>query len=283
MRICRGLVGAFFLGITIIVFNALQMLTLILRPFSQKAFRRLNCWMAGTWWGLCVTFSESLNGTKLILTGDDVPSHENALIVLNHQSMTDIPVVLAFARRKERLGDLKWFVKDIAKYVPGIGWGMLFLDCLFIKRNWTDDRHYILKVFERILKYSIPIWLISFVEGTRLTPAKLARSRRYAEEKGIVPLQHVLMPRTKGFTASVRALEGHLNAVYDLTIGYVEGVPTLWQWIRGDVREVHVHVRHYPVNQLSRDDESLSRWLLQIFREKDDLLDGYYQSGKFSG
>lgn len=281
MRTIRGLLGALFLGSTIILFNGLQMLSLVLRPFSQSAFRSFNCWVAGTWWGLCVRLSEGLNGTRLVMTGDDVPRDDNAMIVLNHQSMTDIPVVLAFAFQKRRLGDLKWFVKDIAKYVPGIGWGMLFLDCLFIKRNWTDDRNYILRVFDRILRYSVPIWLVSFVEGTRLRPAKLAQSRRYAEENGIAPPEHLLIPRTKGFVSSVRALKGHLTAVYDLTIGYEEGAPRLWQWICGDVKRAHLHVRRYPVAQLPQDDAALSRWLLQIFREKDRLLDGYYRCGIF--
>src|SRR3990167_3291626 len=168
MPTIRGLLGALFLGATIIVFNGLQMMSLVLRPFSQSAFRSFNCWVAGAWWGLCVRLLEGLNGTRLVVTGDDVPYDDNVIIVLNHQSMTDIPVVLALAYRKRRLGNLKWFVKDIAKYVPGIGWGMLFLDCLFIKRNWTDDRNYILRVFDRIIRYSVPIWLVSFVEGTRL-------------------------------------------------------------------------------------------------------------------
>lgn len=281
LAILQGLFGSVFLGTTIIVFNGLQILSLVLRPFSHDAFRRFNSWAADTWWGLCVLLSELFYGTRLVLTGDDVPPGENAVIILNHQSMTDIPVVLAFAKRKGRLGDLKWFVKDVVKYVPGIGWGMLFLDCLFIKRNWADDKSYVLKVFERILKHSIPIWLISFVEGTRVRPSKLAQSRKYALENALRPPEHVLIPRTKGFAASVQSLRGHARAIYDLTIGYVEGVPTIWQWIRGDVRQVHLHVRRFALEDLPKDEEGLSRWLVRVFEEKDQLLSGYYARGCF--
>jgi len=277
----QGCLGAIFLGSTILFFNGLQMLSLVLRPFSHEAFRRFNSWAAGTWWGLCVQLSEFFYGTRLVLTGDDVPHDDNAVIVLNHQSMTDIPVVLAVAHGKGRLGDLKWFVKDVVKYVPGIGWGMLFLDCLFIKRNWTEDRDYVLRVFEKVIRYSVPIWLVSFVEGTRVRPSKLAHSQKYARENNLMPPQHVLIPRTKGFVASVQSLRDYLDAVYDFTIGYVEGVPTIWQWIRGDVQRVHVHVRRYAVDQLPREDEALSRWLLRIFEEKDQLLSRYYENGSF--
>lgn len=281
MGTLQGALSSVFLGVTIIVFNGLQMMSLVLRPFSHEAFRRFNSWAADTWWGLCVLLAEYFYGTRLVLTGDAVPRDENTVIILNHQSMTDIPVVLAFAKSKGRLGDLKWFVKDVVKYVPGIGWGMLFLDCLFIKRDWTEDRAYVLRVFQKILRQSIPMWLVSFVEGTRVRPPKLAQSRTYAQESGLRPPEHVLIPRTKGFVASVRSLHGHADAVYDLTIGYVEGVPTIWQWIRGDVRRVHVHVRRFPIAGLPPDDDGLSRWLIRVFEEKDGLLTGYYERGSF--
>lgn len=258
------------------------MLSLVLRPFSHGAFRRFNSWAADTWWGLCVQLSEFFYGTRVVLTGDAIPNDENAIIVLNHQSMTDIPVVLAFARSKGRLGDLKWFVKDVIKYVPGIGWGMLFLDCLFIKRNWTDDQNYVLKVFGRILRHATPMWLVSFVEGTRVTASKLSQSRKYALQNGLRAPEHVLIPRTKGFSASVKALRGHAQAVYDLTIGYVAGVPSIWQWIRGDARIVHLHVRRFGLPDLPQDEEGLSAWLVRIFQEKDGLLSLYYQRGCFS-
>ena len=55
----------------------------------------------------------------------------------------------------------------------------------------------------------------------------------------------MLIPRTKGFVASVEGLGDHLNAVYDFTIGYVDGVPSLWQYITGRVKQIHIHVRRF--------------------------------------
>jgi len=270
-----------FLFSTLLAFNVLQTASLAIKPFSPKAFRRANRWMAKIWWGWCALGAEKLYGTTLIMSGDDVPMRENAIVILNHQEMADITVIFSFARAKERVGDLKWFVKDVLKYVPGIGWGMLFLDCPFVKRDWTADRDYIHGVFENILKNDVPLWLMTFAEGTRVRPEKIVRSQEYAEKQGLPRLKHVLIPRTKGFVASVQSLRGHVDAVYDLTIGYVGGVPTLWQWIKGYVRRVHVNVRRYAIDVMPEDGEALSNWLIDRYQEKDRLLDYFYQKSTF--
>jgi len=206
---------------------------------------------------------------------------ENSIVVLNHQRMTDIPIVLAIAKQKGSIGDLKWFVKDILKYVPGVGWGMLFLDCFFIKRNWTADQEHIHRVFDNILSHSIPLWLVAFVEGTRFTPEKAKKNRTYAETIGMPPPRHVLIPRTKGFVASFQSLGEHIDAVYDLTIGYTNTAPTLWQWVKGEVKSVHLHIRRFPAKELPSNDEDLSNWLINLFSEKDELLEGFYTQGVF--
>jgi len=277
----KGLLISAFLFSTLIAFNGLQTASLVIKPFSVRAFRRANRCSADLWWGWCALIAERLYRIQWVMSGDDVPVRENAVVVLNHQEMADITVMFTFARSRKRLGDLKWFVKDALKYVPGVGWGMLFLDCLFIKRNWTDDRDYIHRVFRNILEGRVPIWLMLFAEGTRMRPAKLEKSRRYAEEQGLRPLKHVLFPRTKGFVATVQALAGHVTAVYDVTIGYEQGVPTLWQWIKGYVRRVHVHVRRFPMEGLPRDEAGIAAWLIRCYQEKDDLLDAYYREGSF--
>ncbi len=276
-----GSIASAFLFSTLIGFNVLQTASLLIKIFSPKVFRRVNQWLAKVWWGWCALAAEKVYGITWVMSGDDVPPRENAIVVLNHQEMADITVIFSFARAKQRVGDLKWFVKDILKYVPGVGWGMLFLDCPFIKRDWTADRDYIHRVFRNILEYKVPLWLMTFAEGTRVRPDKIARSREFAQKQGLTPLKHVLIPRTKGFVASVQSLRGHVDAVYDLTIGYVGGVPTLWQWIKGYVREVHLNVQRFAIDEMPEDGKSLSDWLIRRFEEKDRLLDYYYSNKVF--
>ncbi|MBI3558153.1 MAG: acyltransferase [Deltaproteobacteria bacterium] len=271
----KGLVASVFLFLSILLINFLQMASVLVLPFSGAGFRAINRWFANTWWSACVFCTEKIFGIETIFTGDHVPSKENAIVVANHQSMADIVAIFPLGARLERLGDMKWFVKDVLKYVPGVGWGMLFLDCIFLKRDWLADRDRILKTFSRLRGLHIAFWLISFVEGTRNTPEKLAQSQAFARANGLRVPSEVLIPRTKGFTASMLGLRSEIVAVYDLTIGYEGGVPTLWRFLCGKTRRVHLHVRRFPVENLPMQEDELARWLMARFEAKDQLLTNF--------
>ncbi len=266
---------------SLLAFNLAQTASLVLVPFSRRTFRRFNRWCADTWWGWCVTAAEKVNRTKIVITGDDLPVDENALVVSNHQQMPDITALMALARSKGRLGDLKFFVKQALKWVPGVGWGMQFLNCPFLRRDWTRDGATIRRTFETLVRERISMWLVSFAEGTRVTSQKLRHSAAWAAERGVDATNHVLIPRTKGFVATIEGLGDHLHAVYDVTIGYVEGVPTLWQYITGAVHRIHLHVRRFPARELPADERGLQDWLIARFREKDLLLAHFYEHGAF--
>lgn len=266
---------------TLLPVNLIQLASLVLLPFSRRAFRAVNRWCADFWWGLCVTAADTLYKVQVIFTGDDVPVRENALVVANHQQMPDIPAIMKFCKTKDRLGDMKYFVKKQFKWLPGMGWGMQFLDCLFIDRDWTADRETIRTTFARLVDGRVPVHLVSFVEGTRLTLPKLASAQEYARAHGLRVPKHVLVPRSKGFVASVEGLRSHIDAIYDLTIGYEIGVPSLWQFLKGLVRRIHVHVRRFPINDLPDKPDDLRRWLFDRWKEKDELLEHFYTTGSF--
>ena len=143
---------------TLIVLNLVQTASLVLLPFSRKTFRAFNRWCANFWWGWCVSAARLLHGVRIEVTGDPVPDRENALVLANHQQMPDITFLMFCARSKDRLGDMKWFVKDLIKYVPGVGWGLLFLDCPFVKRNWAADRESNARTFTQQVKGPVPEW-----------------------------------------------------------------------------------------------------------------------------
>jgi 1-acyl-sn-glycerol-3-phosphate acyltransferase len=281
LALAKGTPTATFLMSALLGFNAIQTASTALIPFAPGAFRRINRWAANSWWGLCVHTAHQINNAELVVTGDDIPMRENAIVVVNHQNMPDITWLMDFAKQKGRLGDMKWLVKDIIKYVPGVGWGMLFIDCVFIKRDWATDRESIRQTFARLRDNDVPVWFISFSEGTRITPEKLAQSQDYARKHGHYIPRHTLVPRSKGFVATMEGLRDHVDAVYDCTLGYVEGVPTMWQYIKGYCPKAHLHARRYPIDSLPTDEAGLTDWLHARFREKDELLEGYYATGAF--
>jgi len=268
---------------SLLSFNLAQMLMFSVKPFSDDLNRRFNRWIADTWWGWCVTTAKKINRIHIRVTGDALPMRENAICLSNHQQMADIVFLMFLARNRDRLGDMKWMAKKIIKYVPGVGWGMAMIDCVFVDRDWTADRGRIRATFRRFREKNIPLWLVSFPEGTRITEEKLATARKFAEKRKIKPPRHVLVPRSKGFVAAVVGLRDHVEAVYDVTIGYAQGVPSLWQFIKGFAKSAHLHVRRYPIADLPEEDEALARWLFSRFEGKDDLLEHFHANGTFPG
>lgn len=270
------------LGGALVLLNALQILSLIIWPFSRKVFRRANLVAAHLFWKLCVFFIENVLSIEMVFSGDKIPRGENVILFCNHQQMLDILALMPLADRNGQLANLKWFAKDPIKYVPGVGWGMLFLDCIFLKRDWTQDASRIRKTFAKLLKHGLPFWLISFSEGTRLTDEKLKRSQDFSLRNGFPVFNHVLVPRTRGFVASLTALRLRADAVYDVTIGYDQGVLSLWQVFKGEVRRIHLDVRRFPVSILPQGEREITDWLMQRFTEKDSLMKHFYAYGRFS-
>jgi 1-acyl-sn-glycerol-3-phosphate acyltransferase len=266
----------------LMICNFMQFPSLLLLPFSKKAFRQYNRIVAFLIWGGWAWSVQRLIGLKVIITGENLPNKEDAVVICNHQDMGDILILLCLALQKGRTADLKWIVKDILKYVPGLGWGMVFLECIFIKRRGFGDEARITKTLDRFSKDKVPLWMVLFPEGTRFTKEKQQKSIAYAKRRGRQPNQHLLMPRTKGFTTTVDRLKNHVKAVYSITIGYEGKVPKLTHIIRGDVQRVHCHVRRFPLADLPSETEALSDWLHEEFKIKDQLMDGFYKNCIFA-
>lgn len=252
--------------------NLAQFLSLLLLPVSRRAYRAYNRRLAATIWGYWAWGMDHVNGLRIELSGDSLPVEEDAIVIANHQTMSDVIVILCIAFTKGRVGDCKWMVKDGLKYVPGIGWGMLFLDSLFLKRTWADDAEQIRQTFSRYLAAKAPLWLVSFPEGTRLTAAKLEASRAYAVKSGVTPPKHVMLPRPKGFAASVQGLRSHVRAVYSLTITYDPGPHSLVAIVRGDIPRVRLHVRRVEISSMPHSEAELVAWLNADFYRKDALI-----------
>ncbi len=280
-----GLFTGFFyftpLLIGMFLVNLTQFFALLIKPFSPHIFRRINWACAYSWWGTSVFMMEKLKGIKIVFTGDEVPPEENAIVIANHQEMTDPNALFCLALRKKRLAHLKWFAKDIIKYVPGAGWGLYIAGNFFVKRDWLRDQKKIDKVFERVLKEKEPMWIISFLEGTRITPEKLKRSQAFCKERGRPVFEHVLAPRTKGFEATVQALRTHLDAVYDVTIAFPEGTPKISHLFLGYIHQIHMHVRRFPIQSLPTNEKDIGEWVWKVFEEKERLLQYFLEHKRF--
>jgi len=50
---------------------------------------------------------------------------------------------------------------------------MYLMGQIFVKRNWTSDKKMIDKAFNGIKENKEPVWIITYLEGTRFTEKKL--------------------------------------------------------------------------------------------------------------
>lgn len=268
----KGMCYFIYLVFLALFFNVVQLLSVFIYPFSSQSFRKINSACAWFWWENVVFIMRKIQRIKVEFTGDSIPKNEHAMIISNHQSMIDIPAILCFVSKEKRLFDLKWFVKDILKYVPILGWGMKFLNFVFLKRDWIKDQKKIKKTFQHITENKIPIWLISFVEGTRISKDKVKKCQEFCRKTNKPVFNHVLLPKTKGFVSTINGLQERLDAVYDLTIGYPQKIPNITQLFTGGCMNIHLHIRRFPMSKVPSCPKKAQIWLWHRFGEKDELL-----------
>lgn len=274
----RGLIGIAVICMSLPVANAAQLTSLILRPFSRRAFMRFNMGVNQSFCNLVGKVAIAC-GNQLVLTGDQ-PRAENAIAFGNHQSMIDIVMIWRWMSPLGMAGWIRWFAKYELKYVPGLGWGMQFLNTLFVKRDWSKDANSIRATFATLRNSNLPTWLVIFPEGTRLKPDKLKVSQDYARRKGLPVMERVMIPRGKGFYASMQGLEGILHAAYDLTFVYDGPIPSLYKFFTRGGCVVRLHSTRYDMADIPRRERDLNAWLLERFAEKDQRLRSFTGSAQ---
>jgi 1-acyl-sn-glycerol-3-phosphate acyltransferase len=257
----------------LLLLNAAQLASLVVLPFSLPRFRRINSRLAWAIWGYWLLGLKHLIGLEIAMTGTVPTPGESALIIGNHQGMCDIVAALWVAQQAQT-HDVKFMAKDVLKHIPLFGWAMRFVDFVFLKRNWADDEARTLATFERYRERKEPFWLVMFPEGTRRTPAKQAASEAYAAKSGFPVTKNVMLPRPKGFAASIHGLSGKLTAVYELTFDYGGTVPNLAGLIRGEHDRILVRIKRHDVAQIPRDQDGAARWLRHVFVDMDAWLEG---------
>ncbi|MHB8800405.1 MAG: acyltransferase [Thermoanaerobaculia bacterium] len=208
------------------------------------------------------------------------------LVVSNHQSWVDIPVLQGVFLR--RIPFLRFFLKQQLIRVPVLGLAWWALDFPFMKRHSRealernpDLRHEDLAATRRACERfrHAPAAILNFVEGTRFTPAKHAR--------GGAPFRHLLAPRAGGLAFAASAMGPQLDGIVDVTIVYPHGSPTFWDVISRGLPEVVVRVRERAIpSEWFEGDyvgdaefrESVQARVRELFLEKDAEIEAILAS-----
>ncbi|KAG7020532.1 putative 1-acyl-sn-glycerol-3-phosphate acyltransferase 4, partial [Cucurbita argyrosperma subsp. argyrosperma] len=255
---------------------------LFLRLLSRHYCRKATSTIFGFWLALWPFLFEVINGTKVVLYGDDVPDNERVLLIANHRTEVDWMYLWDIALRKGSLGCIKYILKSSLMKLPLFGWGFHVLEFIPVERKWDIDERVMRRKLSTFRNPQDPLWLAVFPEGTDFTEAKCKKSRAYAAEVGLPVLKNVLLPKTRGFCVCLQTLRGSLNAVYDMTIAYKHQCPTFLDNVFGlGPSEVHIHVRRIPVDEIVASDEGATAWLTDKFKLKDHLLSDFIANGCF--
>ena len=200
----------------------------------------------------------------------------NYLVLCNHQSWVDIPVLQKVFNR--RIPFLRFFLKSQLIWVPLLGPAWWALDFPFMKRHSREelakhpelagkDRQTTRKACEKFRH--MPVSVMNFVEGTRFTRAKHdAQGSTYT---------HLLRPKAGGVAFVLDAMGEGLHAIVDVTIVYAQGAGSMMDLIAGRVRDIRVHIRQRAIDPALRGDyendaafrERFQAWVNALWAEKD--------------
>ncbi len=250
-------------------------------PAVRATIGRVLVWFAENWVGVNTFLFHLFNGKKIEVRGmNEVRPDQWYLVISNHQSWVDIPVLQAVFHRK--IPFLKFFLKQQLIWVPVLGTVWWALDFPFMRRY---SRAYLQKHPEKKGKdleitrkacekfRDFPISIINFVEGTRFTPHKHKTSQS--------PYRYLLKPKAGGVGFVLGSLGERIKAILLVAIDYQPQVPGFMEYLCGNVDKIIVHVRVVPVPDTLKNrnyitDESYRRtlqdWLNGLWRQQDRLL-----------
>lgn len=271
-----------------LIVNVLQLLTLPLWLVSKQLARRVNIRLGYCIMSQMVAVLEWWSGTECALYTDPetfpLYGKENAIVVLNHNFEIDFLCGWTFCERFGVLGSSKVLAKKELAYVPIIGWMWYFLEIVFCKRKWEDDRRTVAQSLQNLSDYPENFWFLLYCEGTRFTPKKHEISMQVAESKGLPKLKYHLLPRTKGFWVTVQSLRGTAAAVYDSTLNFRNNeAPTLLGLLNGKKYHADLYVRRIPLDSIPEGEAECAAWLHKLYQEKDSFQEHYAQTGCFPG
>ncbi|XP_034464439.1 1-acyl-sn-glycerol-3-phosphate acyltransferase delta [Hippoglossus hippoglossus] len=285
--VCHLLIFYVFLASGLIV-NLLQICTLPLWLVSKRLARRINIQLCYWVSSQPVAVLEWWSGTQCTLYTDPesytLYGKENAIVVMNHSFEIDFLCGWTFCERFGVLGSSKVLAKKELAYVPVIGWMWYFMEIVFCKRKWEEDRRTVAQSLQNLWDYPEKFWFLLFCEGTRLTPKKHVVSMQVAESKGLAKLKHHLLPRTKGFWVTVQNLRGTAVALYDSTLNFRNNEkPTVLGILSGKKYHADLYVRRIPLEQIPEGEAECAAWLHKLYQEKDSFQEHYTQTGRFPG
>lgn len=252
--VALNLIAGLLVLIPVSLISALIPLALIRRGcffLTQKIYRtavRINSfWM------------KRVIGIELIVEGDP-HIHAKAIIICNHQSWFDIPIIQDVVASRGPI--VKFLIKRELIWVPIIGWICLALRLPTLGRSKNTDTRIRDRTIIRNTSNSHanePGALLIFPEGTRFTEKKRALQG--------ASYNNLLKPKSGG----VNLIKEHTSPdveLVDMTIDYHRKNVSIWECLHGSPPVITITLKHYRIGDI----KDASSWLNERWKEKDRIL-----------
>lgn len=258
----------------------------------QRARAMFDRWlmaMAASWIDFNGALFMRLTDTRLEVTGLPEPMLDgNFLVICNHQSWVDIPVLQKLLNR--RLPLLRFFLKSQLIWVPLLGMAWWALDFPFMKRYSREQVQRRPELAGRDIEATrracrkfrkIPVSVVNFVEGTRFS------EKKYKEQDS--PFEHLLKPRAGGTAFVVDAMGESLDTLVDVTIVYPQGAGELGDLFANRIPEIRVDFRVMPIpaelrggdyQQDAAFRQRFQEWMNRLWLEKDQKISDMLQENR---
>ncbi len=280
-----GVASFFCLTLNMIFWSSLLFLTGLIRlavPTKnwKKLWTSVTIFIGETCISCNNTWIKILLRPSISIVGMDNLEKEHWYIATsNHQSWGDIFILQKITNRKIPL--LRFFMKDVLKWIPIVsivGWA---LDMPFLKRYSKEqidnnpslrgkDLEQMKKAFTRL--ETNPGTVFSFAEGTRFTKQK--------HEDQHSPYKNLLKPKAGGIGVALSTMP-FISTLLDISISYNSDSKSFWGFLCGEMSDIKIKVRSIEIPEgllkkdYSKDGQfrnDLKEWLNLIWEEKDRFL-----------
>ncbi len=273
------LLNTVFWFIPIILLSLLKIL-IPLHKF-QKALGAILDGCASKWISVNSITQKLIGDPKIEVKGlTDLSLDKWYLVISNHQSWVDILILQRVFNKK--IPFLKFFLKSELIWVPilGIVWWALGFPFMkrYSKKFISKNPHMKGKDVETTKKACAkfrhtPVSVMNFVEGTRFTKIKHGMQES--------SFNNLLNPKAGGIALALDSMSGQLETLVNVTIYYPQGIPSFWQFLCGQVRNIQVKVETQKISSnyvgsYSTDknfQKEFQQWVNQIWQDKDQELD----------
>lgn len=237
----------------------------------DRVYRLKRHWLRSHLAGIRALFSLRFEIEDLELAGPGP-----VLVLIRHASIIDNALPDAILGRAHGLG-FRFVIKRELQMLPTIDIGGRWVPTLFVRRASGDTAVELDRLSQLTLDMSSEDGILIYPEGTRWTPAKLARAQEIIAERqpAIAPLanrlQNLLPPRLGGTVSLLESTDADVVIFGHVGLDGFEYISDIWS---GGLVGTTVRLKfwRFPAADVPTERDALIVWLYERWQELDDWV-----------